>query len=760
MCFRQPTIAPKQLRAADAALRRAFIRRDSVLECGSPLPLSTVGPRAQSGRGLPHSKTSRGCGRLLRLVFSLLLFLGSNLSAVTYPLRWHWSNPLPHGGNVVDMAYSSSLFLGVQVAERGQIYTSDDLSLWLPRESHTTDSLRAVTFFGSRIVITGESGRVLYADDVSDFQFGTLVDGPTDDWLEAAMASASLVVAVGDFGALYTSPDGIIWKRQDSGTSEWLRGVSYGSGAFVAVGREGTILRSTNGTNWVAQVSGVTNHLNRVRYAANRFVAVGDAGVALISTNAGVTWYPENTGAANGLENTCAGGADQIVAGYHEVRLKDDSVWGDELAKTNGPPDWTYYSCIGQSGFFLIAGQSGMQSEGYQTNGTPYFWLTPYDSVRNWLWDVTYASFLYVTVGDFGTVMTSGNGVSWSLEVVPTQATNTTFLGVGGTTNLLLAVGDGGSMIASPNILSNIVVTNATGGAVTQSVSSLGVLWYPVPGVPTTFDLQGVAALSNSVYVVSGAYGTILTSVDGTNWTVRTTPTTKFLSGLTEWPGGLVASGDDGAIITSADGARWTLRASGTTNWLYRVRYLNGILVAVGQNGTLLTSTNGSDWTSRNSGTAYWLNDVTFVDDTWFVVGTFGTVLTSTNLNDWENRGTLTKNKSLYGVATDSKQLATVGVEGVILRSQIIPDLTPVQILAYSRLAETNGTTFENLFLFGGKTDQQFTLDRAGDVEPRIWSVGPPFEIFDPSGVLYYVETVSGTNQPETEFYRATLKAE
>jgi len=33
--------------------------RVSVLECGSPLPLFTEMLATQSGRGLPHSKTSR-----------------------------------------------------------------------------------------------------------------------------------------------------------------------------------------------------------------------------------------------------------------------------------------------------------------------------------------------------------------------------------------------------------------------------------------------------------------------------------------------------------------------------------------------------------------------------------------------------------------------------------------------------------------------------------------------------------------------------
>ena len=99
----------------------------------------------------------------------LLAFIASDLGAATFPLRWRWSNPAPHGNNIIGLAYSSALGQAVQVAELGQIYTSDNLNLWLPRDSGVTNHLRAVTFFGNRIVITGESGRMLYADTPDHF---------------------------------------------------------------------------------------------------------------------------------------------------------------------------------------------------------------------------------------------------------------------------------------------------------------------------------------------------------------------------------------------------------------------------------------------------------------------------------------------------------------------------------------------------------------------------------------------------------------
>src|SRR5687768_14000696 len=135
--------------------------------------------------------------RLALLVF--LVGAIADVSEARLPTRWRWSNPTPHGGNIFDMAYGFGLT--VAVAERGQIFTSEDLQFWQPRDSGTTNSLRAVTFLNGRLIITGERGTVLYADSLEDFRS---IDLGTPDWLEGVAASSNLVVAVGDRGAIYT----------------------------------------------------------------------------------------------------------------------------------------------------------------------------------------------------------------------------------------------------------------------------------------------------------------------------------------------------------------------------------------------------------------------------------------------------------------------------------------------------------------------------------------------------------------------------
>jgi hypothetical protein len=687
-------------------------------------------------------------------------FAAPAAATVTFPLRWRWSNPRPHGNNVVDMAYSDTLGLAVQVAERGQLYTSVDFEVWLPRASGTSRALRAVTFLGSRIVVTGESGTVLYADSPDDFRVGQLTDGTTSDWLEAVCATSSLLVAVGDRGAIYTSTNGVQWKRQTNPESSphWLLGVAAGNGHFAAVGEVGTILTSPNGTNWTRRTSGTSVNLNRIAFSDGAYTAVGDSGVVLVSTNAGLTWLPETPapGATRTLYDSSAKGGDAILVGDSEVRLSDDGLWSNELARSNAPPAWTYYSVIGRSGFFFIAGRTGMMAEAYQVGLSPYFWLLTAPSFRPWLFDVFWTGDLHVAVGDHASVLTSGNGVDWSLELVPASVTNRVFLGVGGTTNLLVAAGNQGSLLISPQGWTNVVTTNGAGTVITQTVSTLGVFWQAIEPRLTTNDLQGVAWFKNQ-YVVAGDQGTVLTSPDGTNWVQQTTPTLKLLSSLAASPDLLVATGDDGALMTSPDATNWTTRASNTTNWLYRARHFHGSFIAVGQNGTLLTSADGTNWTQQTSGTTAWLYDAAWIDGTWFAVGTQGTVLSSDNAVTWTDRGSITP-KALYAVTTDQHQLITVGVEGVILRSPVVPDLTPIEFLDYSRSTTTNGATCQNLFLFGGKTDQQFTLDYRSAFDTNVWIAGPSLEILDGSGTLFYLESVAATNALPREFYRATLK--
>src|SRR5206468_4358385 len=131
-------------------------------------------------------------------------------------------------------------------------------------------------------------------------------------------------------------------------TPQWLRGVAFGNGVFVAVGENGRVITSTTGTNgWTTRAGNTSKHFNGVSFTNNRFTAVAESGVCHFSTNNGLTWYPEATGATNDLFDTISAGGTRLVIGDNEVRSQDTGgPWLNELARTNGPAAWTYYSNV------------------------------------------------------------------------------------------------------------------------------------------------------------------------------------------------------------------------------------------------------------------------------------------------------------------------------------------------------------------------------------------------------------------------------
>ena len=70
---------------------------------------------------------------------------------------------------------------------------------------------------------------------------------PEDDAGDSEGAAAPVFVAVGDEGAVLSSPDGATWSVRTSGTTLALNDVTYGGERYVAVGQAGKIVVSTDG---------------------------------------------------------------------------------------------------------------------------------------------------------------------------------------------------------------------------------------------------------------------------------------------------------------------------------------------------------------------------------------------------------------------------------------------------------------------------------------------------------------------------------
>ena len=90
--------------------------------------------------------------------------------------------------------------------------------------------------------------------------------------------------------------------------------------------------------------------------------------------------------------------------------------------------------------------------------------------------------------------------------------------------------------------------------------------------------------------------------------------------------------------------------------------------------------------------------------------------------------------KSLYGATTYDGQLVLTGIEGIVLRNQVVPRTSPVSFLAYDRLVATNSPGSTNaivsayeLFLLGGQPDQFFQFQSCTNLGTASGSPTPPW---------------------------------
>jgi hypothetical protein len=270
----------------------------------------------------------------------------------------------------------------------------------------------------------------------------------------------------------------------------------------------------------------------------------------------------------------------------------------------------------------------------------------------HWFYGITYGNGTFVTVGDYGTIITSTDGVAWS-SPIQTGYTNHLY-GVGFGNGTFLAVGTLGTILTSTD----------------------GATW-----VNRSIDISDSlydAAYGNSLYVVVGASGAIFTSSGGPNWIWfdRSLSISNWIFGMVYDLSTFVDVGSSGKILTSLNGTSWTSPVSGTTKHLMGVAYGGGRFVAVGEQGIILTSLNGTNWTIARTadssqedlnGVAYGvLNSVGY----FVAIGQSGTVLTSpdTDLVTWAQRSSGTT-YDLEAVAFDSTHgaFAAVGGYGIIV---------------------------------------------------------------------------------------------
>jgi hypothetical protein len=477
-------------------------------------------------------------------------------------------------------------------------------------------------------------------------------------WLQAA-----------EQGTLYTSRDGFSWIPQESGTRLALRGVAFLGERAVVTGEAGTVLYADAPEAFrVGQLDTgpTTDWLEGVAASPALAVAVGDNGAIYTSTN-GAAWTRVESGVDDWLRGVAYGVGLFVAVGEQGTILSssDGTVWTRRNSQTS----------------------AHLNRVALTPNG-------------------------FVAVGDGGTVISSVTGNTWSSLL--TGATGDLFT-VGSTALDILVAGDvevrvrtgtvwsdelGGldgplpaTYLASVGDTSSLFIAGQAGMMAEGFRLGAGPYqWFlrSSPLRPLLFDGTWVSNL----FVAVGDRSTVMTSVDGVDWSYEFPPvalTNAALLGVGGNTNLLVAAGSGGSLMTSSYGITnvistndlglvvtqavntlgvvWrAVQPAPTTEDLQGVCHWNDRYFVTGNAGLVLSSADGDAWVSHHAPTPQFLSGITSFPGGMVASGTRGAVVYTPDGESWTALGPFSTNW-IYRVRWVNDQLMGVGQNGTILAS-------------------------------------------------------------------------------------------
>ena len=280
----------------------------------------------------------------------------------------------------------------------------------------------------------------------------------------------------------------------NAGLPESPVGVAYGNGVFLAAAG-GNVYRSTNGLRWTSLGPPPTPDTQVIRFGNGQFL-LGQG----------------------------------FSAGFRVLTSADGSSWQSAVSRSGG---YSLSDMAAANGYAVAVGDQ-----------------------RSSDWPPKY----------YGYVWEQAPGGAWQLSTAPEFHCTA------------VAYGAGQCVVLSWSSL--------YGSAYCYSRPMGGSSWsrrYLGPTYP------GALAYGNGVFVRTES-GSIYTSTDGTaSWAARYVGS-KYVSGLDFVGGRFVATGGTGLLVTSADGSAWTLLPSLTASDLTAAAYGDRKTVVVGSGGTVLVS--------------------------------------------------------------------------------------------------------------------------------------------------------------------------
>ena len=272
---------------------------------------------------------------------------------------------------------------------------------------------------------------------------------PVKAWNDIVYGNGQFV-AVGNAGAVMTSPDGVTWETSTAAANNDWTSVVFANNTFVAVSRTGPnnrVMTSSNGIAWTSRVSAANNDWVSVAYGNEKFVAIGATGSTMTSSD-GITWTLGRaadsftwTAITYGNEKFVAVGAGTLV-----------------MTSTDGV-SWTAGTRSSQNLLSIAFGNDRFIASGENSNlfssldGLTWSNAISTGAGAAYFHGITYGNGVFVVVGrnpssyagEAGKVVTSPDGVSWTANVTPiANYANYEWRSVAYANGLFVAVGQEG----------------------------------------------------------------------------------------------------------------------------------------------------------------------------------------------------------------------------------------------------------------------------------------------------------------------------
>ena len=535
---------------------------------------------ARSEGRLGAVSSVRNGGAAMMIVVLLLAWVGSTSCRTVWGQARGWdcllqhSTPEANPNNLQAIIFAQDRF--VAVGDSGTILVSTNGNTWLRQATPTQCQLKSVTAGEGQYVVVGDAGCVLRSTNSHDW---AMAPPPFTNSLRAIAFGNGAYVVLDDQYRLHTSVDALDWQLSTNGlpATSFFSGIYFGGGLFVAYGLNGLILTSTDGLNWSNSSVGTATFFSCGAYGGGSFVVAGHEDFLnhqAARSSDGRAWTPVRFDAPNGIWSGLCYGNGQFVGvdDGQVVCSMDGSSWGS----CGGPVSYKIvayglgqYLALGNGG--TIFASTNLSTWNLQTS--------PVCSIHS----LAQGNGVYAGVSDCGNIFSSEDGIHFIQRracdgfLTSVIFTNGLFVTAGNSAVLHSTDATNWTTISPPcsDVISQLKYADGLWMAIcgNRIISSAeGTNWFPVyPPCPNSIS---TIQFSDGLWVAS--CGNIMSSIDGTNWTVQL-QNEGALSFLIHGDNRWVGCGVSGRIWSSPDGINWQNCSYPTTASLGPIAYQDGL---------------------------------------------------------------------------------------------------------------------------------------------------------------------------------------